>query len=357
LGSLSESLLLIGENILKKIVLILLISFVVLLSCDKRETLYLFNWTYYTPSEVIKLFEQEYNVKVKYDEFASNEEMFAKLRANRRSSYDIVVPSADYVEIMIQNNMLQELDHSMLPNLRYIYPNLIEILIDPEMRFAVPYYYGVTGIAVNTQRVPEFERSWNIFAREDLRRRMTLLDDVRETMGAALIYLGYSINTYCPNEIAEARDLINNVWKPNILRFDAEANAKIFAQGDIDVVHVYPDALFDELAGTPRLEHTVFFIPREGGVSWVDSMVILSTARNPTLAHKFINFIHRPDIYVMFLEAFRFPSTTNSGATELMTHTPNYPAEYVENTELGRDVGEYLRYYNDAWFGSIRTGR
>jgi len=334
----------------------------VMTGCDKRERLYIYNWTYYTPDTVIEKFEKEFNVRVIYDEFPSNEDMYAKITSGG-SGYDIVFPSADYVSIMIENKMLERIDHSQIPNLRNVCPAVLaKTDYDANMEYSVPYYFGAAGVIVNTSKVHNFERSWSIFAREDLRGRMTMLDDMREVMGDALVHLGYSVNTVNPSEITEARDLIINFWKPNLVKFDAEAFGKGFATGDFWVVQGYPEVVFEEIVEDPRMmANTVFFIPEEGGPAYIDSMVILRGARNIELAHKFINFIHDPQIYAEFCDAFGFPATANVPARQ---HTRGYMGEGrswytiedLENVELKKDLGSYLYLYDEAWFRSIRVG-
>ena len=360
----------------KSIIFGFLISAVfMLLSCDSRERLYIYNWTYYTPDSVIEKFEQEYNVRVIYDEFASNEDMYAKVMAtNRRSlfgwlsrtfgrTYDIVFPSADYVSIMINQNMFAKIDPALIPNLVNIDPVVLEKTdYDPNMEYSVPYYFGAAGVILNTARVPEFERSWSVFARQDLKGRMTMLDDMREVMGDALAHLGYSVNTTDPLQVLEARDLINNYWKPNLVKFDADAFGKGYANGDFWVVQGYPEVVFEEIADNPHLmANTVFFFPDEGGPAYIDSMCILKDSKNIELAHKFINFIHRPEIYAEFADAFGFPATANIPAREYVqgfhgTGVSWYTAEDLANVELKRDLGNALDLYNAVWFNSIRVG-
>jgi spermidine/putrescine transport system substrate-binding protein len=332
--------------------------------------LYIYNWTYYTPDSVIEKFEKEYNVRVVYDEFASNEEMFAKIMATNRESllgwflrlfgrrYDIVFPSKDFVPIMIQEGLLERIDKSKLRNLVNIDPELMRLLdYDPDMEYSVPYFYGAAGIIVNTARVPNYEESWSIFARNDLSKRMIMLDDMREVMGGALVYLGYSVNTTNPLQIAAARDLINNSWKPNLVKFDAEAFGLGYVNGDFWVVHGFPEAIYEEIADNPRLmRDTAFFIPKEGGPSYVDSMCILKGAGNIDLAHKFIDFIHRPEIYAEFVDAFGLPATVNVPARLLKTGHSWYTVEELFNTELVEDIGPAIDMYNDAWFNTIRAG-
>ncbi|MCL2758780.1 MAG: extracellular solute-binding protein [Treponema sp.] len=332
----------------------------VIISCDSRERLYIYNWTYYTPDSVIEKFEKEYNCRVIYDEFASNEDMYAKLMANqgKRGGYDVVFPSKDYVPIMIRQDMLERIDKSKLSNLGNIDPEVLRIAsYDPEMEYSVPYFYGAAGIIVNTARVPYFERSWSIFGREDLKGRMTMLDDMREVIGGALAFLGCSVNTVNPVYVTAARDLINNLWKPNLVKFDAESFGKGYANGDFWVVHGYPEAVFEEIADLPQLlADTVFFIPREGGPSYIDNMCILKGARNIDLAHKFIDFIHRPEIYAEFVDEFGLPATVNMAARNYKKGFSAYSEEDLLYTELVDDLGEDLELYINAWFNSIRVG-
>ena len=357
------------KNIIFYLVLTALIL-PVIISCDSKEKLYIYNWTYYTPDSVIEQFEEEYNVRVVYDEFASNEEMYAKLISMNREGvfgwfsrlfgrqYDVVFPSKDYVPIMIRQNMLERIDRTNIKNLANIDPEVLRIAgYDPNMEYSVPYFYGAAGIIVNTARVPDFERSWSIFARADLAGRMTMLDDLREVLGGALAFLGYSVNTINHQQVEAARDIVNSLWKPNLVKFDAEAFAKGYANGDFWVVHGYPESIYEEIADNEQLmRDTVFFIPNEGGPSYIDNMVILKGSNNIDLAHKFIDFIHRPDIYAEFTDEFGLPSTVNIPARRYKTGISFYLETDLLNTELVQDVGINLDIYTNAWFNTIRVG-
>ena len=341
-----------------------------IISCDSRERLYIYNWTYYTPDSVIEKFEKEYNCGIVYDEFASNEEMYAKLISTNRKGvfgwltrlfgrqYDVVFPSKDFVPIMKQQGMLEKIDKSKMSNLKNIDPEVLRIAsYDPDMEYSVPYFYGAAGVIVNTARVPNFDKSWSIFAREDLRGRMTMLDDMREVIGGALCFMGHSVNTVNPSFVMAARDMINNSWKPNLVKFDSEAFAKGYANGDFWVVHAFPEAVFEEIADNEQLlRDTAFFIPIEGGPSYIDNMVILAGSNNIDLARKFIDFIHRPEIYAEFVDAFGLPATVNIPARRYKKGVQLYSEGELENTELVEDLGESLDLYSEAWFSSIRVG-
>ena len=122
---------------------------------DGKKVLHIYNWTYYIPPEVIKGFEDKYQCKVVYDEFASNEEMFAKLKAGAEG-YDITFPSGDFTSIMIKENMVQEIDKNKVPNFKYINPEVLaQIKFDKGNRYSIPYAMAATGIAVNTKYIKD----------------------------------------------------------------------------------------------------------------------------------------------------------------------------------------------------------
>jgi spermidine/putrescine transport system substrate-binding protein len=296
--------------------------------------------------------------------------MYAKISATNREGplgrlfrlfgrrYDIVFPSGDFVPIMICQDMLEKIDKSKIPNLRNIEPGVLQkASYELNMDYSVPYYYGAAGVIVNTSRVPDYEQSWSIFSRPDLRNRMTMLDDMREVMGGALKYLGYSVNTKDPAQITAARDLINNSWKPNLTKFDAESFGKGYANGDFWVVHGYAEVVFEEIAGNAQLmEDTAFFIPKESGPAYIDNMCILKGSENIDLAHQFIDFIHRPEIYAEFVDTFNFPATANIAARQFKTGGSLYTVEDLIDTELATDVGPAIDLYTNAWFNFIRVG-
>lgn len=339
--------------------LLLLVLTLVFSACGgsgkTAKKLYIFNWTYYTPDSVIEKFEKEYGVDVVYDSFASNEEMFAKLKAGG-ADYDVVFPSGDYVSIMIKENMLEKIDKTKLKNFGNIDPEILARSdFDPGNEYSVPYYMGAAGVAVNKTKVANYEHSWSIFSRKDLAGKMVMLDDMREVMGDALAFLGHSVNTTDQAEIDEAKALVNDVWKPNLLKFDAEAFAKNFAAGEVWVAQGYAESIFAEVDKS-RWNEVDFFIPKEGGPMYLDAMVILKNSKNKDLALKFIDFIHRPEIYAEFADYFGFPATANVPARALKKGDTWYTAEALAAGELKKDIGADLEKYNTAW-QEIRVGK
>ncbi|MCL2520430.1 MAG: extracellular solute-binding protein [Spirochaetaceae bacterium] len=332
---------------MKKLFILFLVAFLV--SCGGGERLNLYNWSYYIPFETLAQFEREYGVRINLDTYDSNEMMYARIAAGN-AGFDIVVPSADFTGIMIRQNMLQPINHEWLPNFNGISPSVIAQMqsFDPGNRFAVPYFQGATGIHVNTNFVPNFEESWSIFNRSDLRNRMTMLNDPRETLGAALLSLGLNVNTTIPSEITAARDVVMG-WRQNLLKFDSETFGKDFASRSTWVAHGYAEVVMKEIEGETGIAHT-FFIPQEGSVLYLDSLVILRQSQRAELAHQFMNFLLRPDVHAFIADYFFYPAIIPA-ANNLRTTVPPYTIEeaLAKGSQLKLDVGEAITLYNEAW--------
>jgi spermidine/putrescine transport system substrate-binding protein len=318
----------------------------------KKEKLFIYNWTYYMPQSVLDDFSKKFNVDLVYDVYPSNEDMFAKLKSGA-TGYDIVVPSGDYVSIMIHENMLEPLDISKIPNFTNIDPSVLSrIKFDPGNKFSVPYMMGSSGIAVNKKYVKQYDKSWTIFGRSDLKNRMTMLDDMREVLGAALATLGYSVNTTDTVELLKAKALALQ-WKQNLIKYDAEAFAKGFAAGEFRVVQGYAENIMREFDSS-RLSDVDFFIPKEGGAMYMDNMAILKNARHKELAYDFINYILSPEVYARILDYLGYPCI-NVAAGPLVKKKPNYALDALDKSEFKEDLGPSLELYNKIW-ESIRIG-
>lgn len=169
---------------LVKHVVVLLLFAGLLSGCGKgRPVLHVYNWADYIKPSLVRQFEKEFNCRVVIDTFDSNESMFARLRAGA-SGYDIIFPSSYMVTIMQKHDMLQPLDHSLLPNLKHLDPVYLAMAADKDCTYAVPYMLSNAGIAYRADALEDVEPTWAVFDRADLRGRMTMLDDYRETIGA-----------------------------------------------------------------------------------------------------------------------------------------------------------------------------
>ena len=329
---------------------ILAASLFLVCSCSGKKTLYLYNWTYYTPDEVIKRFEQEFDCKVKLDCYATCDEMYAKLKAGAKG-YDVVIPSNDYVSIMLKQNLIRELDQSKLTNRANINPVVLEKLdFDPNMKYCVPYAFSATGIIVNKTKVKgDYPRDYSIFADSRFAGHTTMMDVMREVIGCALLNLGYDLNSLDDAQLNEAATLIREKWSPNLVKFDAEGFGKSFAAGDFWVCQGYPEIVYGEVDKSLWAETIDFFIPEEGSPATMDCMVILKDAPNYELANEFINFIHRPEIYAIFIDTFHYPCIVNTKAAEYTKEPSMYPPEQANNCTLKADLGSNVEKFYNLW--------
>ena len=261
----------------------------VLSACGpKKPVLHIYTWSDYMADGVVERFEKDNNCKVKITTFDSNESMLAKLNAGA-TGYDLIFPSSYMVKIMFEKGMLAPLDHALIPNLKNLDPAYTSLLFDKEFHHSVPYAVTISGIGY-LDSVSGVVPSWSMFDRADLKGRMTLLNDYREVIGAALKSLGYSANSVDDAQLAEAKDVVLR-WKKNIAKFDNEQYKNGLASGEFYLTHGYSG---DIKLVQDEAEAVRFLVPAEGSLISCDDMVIPVTAPQPELAHAFINAVLEP---------------------------------------------------------------
>ena len=315
---------------------------------DSKPILNVYNWSEYIDEDIVKEFEQKNNCRVVIDVFNSNEAMLAKIQAGAKG-YDLIFPSSYMVKLMAKNGLLEKIDKSKIPTLSNIDPTYIVTALDPDMEYGVPYMVTFTGIAYRGDSVKDVDKSWDVFEnRTDLKGRMTLLDDMRETIGAALKYKGHSANSTNATELAEARDEIIK-WKANIAKFENEQYKNGIANGEFLLVHGYHGDI-----GQVQLEDddVQFFLPREGFLVSCDEMVIPKDAADKDLAYKFIEFLHEGEIAARNM-AFTTYWCPNTAALPFMADedkTSIIPSSGdFQRGEVIDDVGESLRLFTETW--------
>lgn len=314
-----------------------------------KPILHLYNWSDYIDPEVVSEFEKKFNCRVVTDTFDSNESMFAKLKAGA-TGYDIVFPSSYMVRVMHEQGLLQEIDVSKIPNLANIDKGYDSVIADPSYKIGVPYMISNAGIAYNKDRCPDFEPTWKMFGNAKYNRACTLLNDMRETIGAALKSLGYSFNTTNEAEVAEAADLVIE-WSKNIAKFDNELYKNGIASGHFVFVHGYNGDLGQVI---DENENIVYALPKEGVSIACDEMVILRSAKEVELAYAFINFVHDAAVAARNMEYTCF-LCPNVKSYELLPEEVRsneaifIPENIRDKSETIRDLGENNRIYIKAW--------
>ena len=328
----------------------LLTGFALLAGCKSASTdLHLYTWADYIKPELVQQFEKENNCKVIIDTFDSNEGMYAKLKAGA-TGYDVITPSSYMARIMFLQDMLMPLDHALLPNLVNIDPEYLRIAIDPAMKYSVPYMITYTGIGYLKDQVNDVQPSWKMFARPELKGRMTMLNDMRETIGAALKYLGYSLNTIDDAQLAAAKAVVIG-WKKNLAKFENEQYKTGLASGEFLLVHGYSG---DILKVQEENEQVEFIIPAEGFSLASDDLVIPKAARNAGLACKFINFLHAPAVAAANTEFITYLCPNSTGYALLSAEIRNNPGIFPDAAtrargEVIQDLGENNQKYIRIW--------
>jgi spermidine/putrescine transport system substrate-binding protein len=329
----------------------LIIALFALNACGPaKRDLNLYTWSDYIDPELVKAFEEQYDCRVIIDTFDSNEAMYAKLKAGAKG-YDLLVPTSYMAEVLYKEKMIRDLDLAQIPNARYIDKKYLDgKAFDKTMTYSVPYMIGTTGVAYRDDKIEEVEDSWAIFGREDLKGRMTMLNDMREALGAALKYLGYSLNTTDAAQINAAGDQVIK-WKANLAKFENEQYKSGIASGEFYVVQGYSG---DILQVQEESENVVYMLPQEGFAIACDDMVIPADAEDADLAYAFINFVQQPENAARNVE-YVYYLCPNTGAYKLLPEEIKedpavfIPEDLLDKAETIRDLGADNQKYIEVW--------
>ncbi len=318
-------------------------------SSGGKKKLTVFTWADYLSEEAKAGFEKAHHCTVVIDTFDSNEAMLAKLESGA-SGYDILVPSSYAVQALRRKKILMPLDHSKLKNLKNVDADYLAKAADPKMEFSVPYMMAPTCLSYLASKVTDPVESWSMLDRADLKGRITLLDDMREVMGAALKFLGHSLNSTDPAELAAARD-VSIGWKRNIAKFENERYKTGIASGEFFLVQGYAGDLIQvsEENGDMRI-----FIPKEGSTFSCDDLCIPKDAKEVDLAHAFIDHVTAADVAAenMVWIGYRAP---NSAAYPLLSEDFRGsavlfpPAEIFNKCEAIADLDDKLPLWTAEW--------
>ena len=322
------------------------------------EELTVFNWFDYIDPAVIDLFEEETGITVKYVNFTTNKEMYTKLEAGA-GTYDVIFPSEYMIERMIAHDMLEELDLSAMPNFANVMDRLKDPSYDPGNRFSVPYMWGTLGYLYNTEMVDEELTSWSALFDEKYAGNVIMMNSMRDSIGLALKYLGYSMNTRDEAELNEAKDLLIKQKQDKIqcgYLLDETKDKMVGGEAAIGVVYS-GDAQY----AIEKNESLVYVVPEEGSNIWVDGMCIPKGSKNVEGAMKFIDFLCREDIAAMNFDYIYYCSPIQAvvdglDEEEAAQSTINPSEDVVSRCEYFNDVEDVMSLYENVWM-EIRLAR
>lgn len=334
------------------IVAMFIMAIAVLAGCSGssgKTTLNVYNWGDYIDKEVLREFENEFDVKINYEEYANNEEMLAKLRAGG-TAYDVVFPSDYMIEYMNATDMLHKLDYSKLANYENIDDRFRDLAYDPQNEHSIPYMWGTMGIVYNKNMVTKPVDSWNILWDEEYAGKILMLDSSRDSLVPAFKRLGYSLNTTNLDELNAARDeLIKQ--KPLVRAYEVDTYKDQMIAEEAAMALTWSGDAYLLIAENPNLE---FAIPKEGTNLWFDGVAIPKTSQNVELAHEFINFLMKAEIAAKNSDYIKF-SSPNAAAVPLLPEEDSqnddlYPqGDIMTLGEVFLDLGEFTVEYDRAW--------
>ncbi|HHW23792.1 MAG TPA: spermidine/putrescine ABC transporter substrate-binding protein [Clostridiaceae bacterium] len=333
------------------VIALLIAAIMSLTGCSSGVVLNVFNWGEYMDETLIDEFEKQTGIRVNYKNYATNEELLAKLEAGG-SSYDVIFPSDYAISELIKKDMLLPINYDNIPNYKYIDDRFKGLDFDPENKYSVPYFWGTIGILYNKDMVDDPVDSWDILWNEKYKGQILMKKDVRDTIGAALKKLGYSMNSTNDNELAEAKELLL-AQVPLVNGYYGDEIRDLIANGDAAMGLTYSGDAMDLY--WEGFENIGYGVPKEGTNVWYDCMVIPKTSKHKDEAERFINFMLDPDIAFKNSEAMGYSSPNLKVIERMRQEYPEVfelPAywpdeEILEKSEVYLDLGDYKSKYND----------
>ncbi|MDO5027523.1 MAG: spermidine/putrescine ABC transporter substrate-binding protein [Tissierellia bacterium] len=336
-----------------KILIFLLVGIMLvsLAACGKKEdekVVNIYNWGEYIDEDLLSKFEEETGIKVNYDTFVTNEDLYVKLK-NSNVSYDLLIPSDYMIERMVQEDMLQKINFENIPNYQNIDPEFKDKEFDPNNEYSVPYFWGTLGLVYNKDHIKEDIDSWHALWDEKYKDKIIMMDSSRDAIGLTLIKLGYSLNSEDEAELNKAKEeLVKQKDLVRAYQLDETRDIMINEEASIAVMYSGDAAL--AISESPSLDYV---IPKEGSNIFIDSMVIPKNAENKENAEAFINFMLEENNAAQ--NASIGYSTPISKAKDLLEdQMKNNHAAYPDlskytKLETFKNPGEKVKIYDDIW--------
>ena len=320
-----------------------------------NNVLNVYNWGEYIDMKVITNFEKEYNVRVNYSLFSSNEEMYTKLMSG--ASYDVIIPSDYMIERLIKEGKLQPIDKAVVDNLDSLAEGVRNLGYDPDNTYSVPYLWQTVGIVYDTTKIDPEDmeaQGWSAFLNPDYKGHVYMYDSERDAFMVALKALGYSANTDKADELEAAYNWLREMDKAVRPSYVTDEVIDAMANGEKWMALVYSG---DAAYILSENEDMGYCIPQQGTNVAIDAMVIPANASNPELANKFIRYILDYDSSYMISDEVGYASANAQALEELSGEGGTYegndaylPRSGYELDEFYHDIPESLRsQYSSMW--------
>ncbi len=325
------------------------------------EELVIYNWEDYFGETTIKDFEKEFRVKVILETFKEEEELLSGLTAHP-DKYDLFVVSGDSVAEMIEMRLLANIDLNNIPNIEHIDSKYLNRENDPDNKHSIPYLWGTTGIAVNRKFITEGDDSWSILWNPEYKGKIAMLNSHEEVVGAALKYLGYSLNSSNAEELNAARNKLLQ-QKPLVVGYlDAMAVRDKMISNELWATHIYSG---DGMAAADENEDIEYIIPREGAAVWIDNFCISRDAKHKYTAEVFINYVLRPKVSAKIANYLWYANSNISARPytdkEILESSSLYPpqevldkCEFFKGSATDEEEATTMRIINEIWATLLR---
>lgn len=330
-------------------VLAVIIGYTSFATKSQKLVLNVYNWGEYIDKTVIEGFEKEYGIKVNYETFATNEDMYVKIKSGG-SNYDVAFPSDYMIDKMANEKLLNEIDMKNVPNYQYIDPVLKNQKFDPSNKYSVPYTWGTVGIIYNKKLVHEKVDSWDILWDKKYAKNIMMLDSQRESIGIALQKRGKSLNSANEEDLKIAKkDLIEQ--KPLVLAYVVDEGKDKMVAGEAAMMVTWAGDAMTMMQDNKDLG---FAVPTSGSNIFFDSMVIPKTSKHKAEAELFINYMSRADVALKnTLETgYSTPQVEAKKQLpkEIREDATAYPDEsIIKRCEAYKDLGEKTALYDRIW--------
>lgn len=318
---------------------------------EEKQTINFINYGENIGEGILDEFEEKYGIHVNQEVYDAPEEMYNKITSGA-SQYDVIV-SIDYlVQRMIAEDRLEKIDFDNVTNMSKISSDHLGKTFDPNNEYSVPYMSGTIGICYNTDYVSKPIDSWTALWDTEYQKNVVLLDGVRDSLGATLKMLGYSLNTTDQKEINEAKDKLIELKKNgNLLAIGSDDNTDKMASGEAAISILWSG---EGLNLEAEHDNIKFVVPKEGANFWIDSLCIPKGSKNKENAEKFINFLCEKDPAFRTADEIGYTtpqSEARDEQDEAVKDNPNayMPEELLEKCESYDYLGDKLKLYEEAW--------
>jgi spermidine/putrescine transport system substrate-binding protein len=314
----------------------------------EAKVLNFYNWTDYIDDKAIPNFQKQTGIKVTYDNYSSNDELFAKMSTGS-TGFDLIVPTDAFVVKMKHADLLEPLDLSQIPNVKNLDERFRNADYDPGNQYSIPWQWGTTGIGYDKTKVTDPVTDWDAFNIPAVKGKSSYLDEARDAFALALFAMGKDPNTLNTDDLDAARDyLIDLKKKVKSITSDYQEPLK---SGELLMAHAYSGDVFQIQVDNDNVEYV---IPKSGAFSWVDSMAIPKGAKHPRNAMAFMNYILEPKVGAALTNFVSYGSPNKAAEPYIdksITSNPLIypPADMLAKLPFQKDLGEDELEYSDRW--------